>query len=63
MNQPKQISDIELALYELRKIRRDIARLENFLSSKIETDERPRSKGLVHPKTGKVHQIKSSENG
>jgi hypothetical protein len=59
MSKPKQINDFERVLFELQKIEREISALKDFCISKIQdVDDRPRSRGLVDPRTGELFKVK-----
>jgi hypothetical protein len=58
MAELKKIDFAEQVLFEIRRIRKRLDTLENFVCSRIKTtDARQRSKGFVDPRDGTVYPI------
>jgi hypothetical protein len=51
---PEKITFAEHVLFEIKRIRRELDNLEDYVVSQITEDPRPESPGLVDPRTGKL---------
>jgi hypothetical protein len=60
MNDLERIKPVEQAYFELRRIRRELDALEDFLLSEIKKNnsEKPKSPGMIDPRNGELFKNK-----
>ena len=60
MTDPKRINPIEQIFFELRRIRRNLDALSEFVATEMESDQlaKPKSLGMIDPRTGKLFRSK-----
>jgi hypothetical protein len=60
MTDPKRINPIEQIFFELRRIRRELDALSEFIATEMESDQfaKPKSKGMIDPRTNRPFKTK-----